>query len=446
VKAISPQLRTHLAHPVTTLATCWRVIRTDGASFAFTSFDDDLVVDGVTYSSTAGFTRSAIQSGSQGEVDNLDLLGFFQPDAITERDLKNGLFDYATVYVFAVNWADLTQGICRLRRGWLGETTLSPAGIFHAELRGLTQALVQEFGDQYMPLCRADLGDSKCRMPIKPVDWTATRSVSKGDFVRAHTRGTDALELAIFKAQGNGTTGDTEPVWDTTIGAFIADGSVTWQSAPYWRGIFTVAGEINQHRFIASPLSAPAAPTIASDRASVSFQGTTSSGTSLTVSDGLISHSISASGEAGPLPAANIFFYAMSQYHDWAMTVTQISNTIFFQNNSGEQGYIIKIGDIHSAVVVSDFQTGPFEGGTVEWIDGDNAGRSMEVKSYDAATNTVTLWLGMNFAIRAGDRFFAYPGCDKRRDTCVNVFNNILNFRAEPDMPMFDKILSYPDA
>jgi crotonobetainyl-CoA:carnitine CoA-transferase CaiB-like acyl-CoA transferase len=95
----------------------------------------------------------AIQTNSTGEVDNLELLGFFQDDAITERDLKNGLFDYASIYVFTINWTDLTQGICRLRRGWIGECTLSPAGIFKAKNHYLI--IIAPLDHQFAGLCRA---------------------------------------------------------------------------------------------------------------------------------------------------------------------------------------------------------------------------------------------------------------------------------------------------
>jgi uncharacterized phage protein (TIGR02218 family) len=69
----------------------------------------------------------------------------------------------------------------------------------------------------------------------------------------------------------------------------------------------------------------------------------------------------------------------------------------------------------------------------------------MEMKTYEPSSSTVTLWLGTHYAIQAGDRFFYHPGCDKRRDTCRTVFNNIVNMRAEPDMPGTDRVLSYPD-
>jgi len=445
VKTISPQLRTHLAQPVTTIAVCWQIVRTDGTQFAFTSFDDDLVVGGITYSSTAGFTRSAIQTNSTGEVDNVDVIGFFQPDAITEQDLKNGLFDYATVYVFAVNWANLGQGICRLRRGWLGETTISPAGIFAAELRGMTQALVQEFGSDYMPLCRADLGDAKCKMPIKPRKWSPHLTVKTDDYVQAATQTSDDLMVAIFRAANDGTTGSTEPSWNTPFDAPTADGPITWFSAPFWRGIFAVDTAINQRQFV-SVLNVPAAPGVTSNSASVSFRNNVSTGTQITVSDGAIAHAYFWPYDQKRTDAKAAFAAFMIDHTDWAITVTQTTDTVFFNNASGLPGSIIKIGDSLRGIVVQNFQVAPFDGGTVTWIDGLNAGRSMEIKTYDTSTGTINLWLQMNFPIQEGDRFFAYPGCDKRRDTCFNTFNNIINFRGEPDMPMQDKLLSYPDA
>ena len=46
MKAASSELSAHLAAEVTTLASCWRVTRKDGAGFFFTDHDRDLAVDG----------------------------------------------------------------------------------------------------------------------------------------------------------------------------------------------------------------------------------------------------------------------------------------------------------------------------------------------------------------------------------------------------------------
>lgn len=46
MKSVSAALDAHLQEEVTTLATCWRIIRTDGAAFFFTDHDRDLEFEG----------------------------------------------------------------------------------------------------------------------------------------------------------------------------------------------------------------------------------------------------------------------------------------------------------------------------------------------------------------------------------------------------------------
>lgn len=448
MKTISGGLKTHLAGVVTTLATCWLLVRTDGTTYSFTAFDEDLVVDAVTYLSTAGFSRSAINTGSTGEVDNLEVVGFFGGSGIAEEDLKNGLFDYATIYLFAVNWANISQGICRLRRGWLGECIRAPNGSFMAELRGLTQALVQEFGNVYQPLCRADLGDAKCKIPILPAAWAASQAVIAGQYVQALTRGSDALKVAIFQAAAAGTTGSSEPTWNTTIGTTTADNGITWTSRPYWRGIAAVTGTVDQHNFISSALSLPAAAVTASNVRLVSFRNNVSGGTEITVTDGVTSTAWTTPGTwdiTGGEAADLLFIQLQASGLDMTFTLDSTGLNVGLFNNSGQVGDITKTGDTAGGIAISNFATPILDGGSVTWITGENAGASMELKTYNAGTNQITLWLGMGFPIQVGDTFFFYAGCDKRRDTCLNTFANILNFRGEPDMPGTDALLSYPD-
>ena len=89
---------------------------------------------------------------------DLDVDGVFDAATITEEALRAGLFDHAEVRVFLVNWADLSMGALKMRRGWFGEVILTQSGAFRTELRGLAQALQQKLGEIYSPECRADLG------------------------------------------------------------------------------------------------------------------------------------------------------------------------------------------------------------------------------------------------------------------------------------------------
>lgn len=86
-----------------------------------------------------------------------------------------------------------------------------------------------------------------------------------------------------------------------------------------------------------------------------------------------------------------------------------------------------------------------FQEGHMIWTKGGNNGLSMEVKSYAVATRLLTLFLKMRSTINIGDEFTILPGCDKKRLTCQNKFDNMINFQGEPDVPGEDQVTQIPD-
>jgi hypothetical protein len=183
-KTLSGGLASHLGQEVTTLATLWRLTRTDGEEFFFTDHDEDIVFEGNTYEAAVGYNRTAVANQVGLAVDNLDVQGFLDSTALTDHELRAGLFDFAEVRVMVVNYVDLAQGVLRLRRGRLGEVLYSDSGIFQTELRGLTQAYSQNIVEIYEPECRADLGDERCMVPILPPVVLRNTAYVVGDFVR----------------------------------------------------------------------------------------------------------------------------------------------------------------------------------------------------------------------------------------------------------------------
>jgi uncharacterized phage protein (TIGR02218 family) len=205
MKAASSALSAHLAGEVTTLASCWRVTRTDGAEFFFTDHDRDIVFDGDVYQASTGYSRTAIANDASLSVDNLDVDGVFDATTITEEALRAGLFDHAEVRVFLVNWADLSMGALKMRRGWFGEVTLNENGKFRTELRGMVQALQQRLGEIYAPECRADLGDDRCKVDLGL--WTRNGTV------------TGVTDRAVFTATVDGAA---------TADGWFNGGLLTW--------------------------------------------------------------------------------------------------------------------------------------------------------------------------------------------------------------------------
>lgn len=161
----STALRAHLAGPDQTKATGWRVTLTSGTVLGFTDLDRDIQIDGVTYLATAGYSRTDIESSSALNVDNGEITGFLRSPAITEDDLRAGIWDYAQIQVFVFNYEDLTMGRGIVRAGSLGRVSIG-RDTFNAEVRGLAQRFAYTVGRLYTPGCRHILGDEKCGVDL----------------------------------------------------------------------------------------------------------------------------------------------------------------------------------------------------------------------------------------------------------------------------------------
>jgi len=231
-KSISAGLDTHLGLVTTTLATCWRITRTDKVEFFFTDHDKNILFGGNTYLASAGYTRTAIENDSSLSVDNLDVIGIFDSASITEADVIAGKFDYAEIRIFVVNWNDLTQLDLKMRRGWFGEVIVTESGFFRAELRGLAQAYSQNILKLYAPECRTDLGSKlECKVPLNPsivgrlTAYSIGDNAVEADYVRVPT-GSESSNIPI-----------TNPGWDT--------GDLTgWTTNSGTPGADTVEGDL----------------------------------------------------------------------------------------------------------------------------------------------------------------------------------------------------------
>lgn len=175
MKTISAELQAHLAQECTALATCWHIERRDGTVLGFTDHDHDIVVGGVKYLAKTGFTPTAVDSSATLAVDNLDIEGVIDAAVIREEDIHAGKYDYAEITIFMVNYEDIGQGTLSLRRGWMGEVAIN-RGQFVAEVRGISQQLSQVIGELYSPLCRAEFGDTRCKVSLAA--YTVTGAIT----------------------------------------------------------------------------------------------------------------------------------------------------------------------------------------------------------------------------------------------------------------------------
>ena len=163
MKTALPELLAHFNSNATTLSYLWKVRRSDGKLFGFTTCDhsitfDDLTGDGpITYLASTGFTNTAAEGKADLSVDNLEATFFLDSEVITEEDIRNNFWDDCQIQIRVVNWADLTQGAMIIKTGETGTITMKN-GVATAEIRGLTNKLTTQIGDSYGPVCRAQLG------------------------------------------------------------------------------------------------------------------------------------------------------------------------------------------------------------------------------------------------------------------------------------------------
>lgn len=93
-----------------------------------------------------------------------------------------------------------------------------------------------------------------------------------------------------------------------------------------------------------------------------------------------------------------------------------------------------------------------FNGGVLEFEEGDNQFRRIEIKDWDQSSAEVILWEAAFYTVTPGTKVRLYPGCNKTRDHCKNKFvipsstnfsnGNMANFDGEPDVPGEDFFLS----
>ena len=142
-----------------TVATYWRILRTDGVTLGFVTHDADLWFDGILHSASPGMTPSAIKRSASFGDDSADVEGAISSAAISDWDLSAGRYDRAEVIVGLVDWETLeTQPIYS---GNIGEVSQQDIG-FSAALQSPKIDLLIDPVPNTSPNCRADFCGVPC--------------------------------------------------------------------------------------------------------------------------------------------------------------------------------------------------------------------------------------------------------------------------------------------
>lgn len=454
MKTTTTAFADHLEEEVTTLCTCWRIERTDGGVLGFTDHDEDLTFNGVFYDSVHGYTSTALSTNSDLSVDNMDVTGILDSDLITNEDLKNGLFDFASVYIFVLNWTDLSQGSMALRRGWFGEVTVGQNGMFKTELRGLTQALSHNYVEVYTPECRTDFCDDRCSLSIKDYEREGTVLEVTGTYSKFKSSALPAPDVP----PGVGAYKDwrilLDAVLDPEHGGF-AEIQFFDENGDQIRGGDTDCSTSDDgHGASKARDNKPSSEWSTDTGFDDGEEGAVIVGAwwSISWGDPKNVQAVMMQATENYLESPTAF---RLQYSPDGGTTWHTAKSCEFGWSEGGQKALwslssssslpINLPSTYTALPPPSVGASTYVGGTVRFKAGRNSGKVMEIVAYDNTTDEVTLFTNLPYPIEVGDTFTIAQGCDKRFATC-KVYNNVVNFRGEPYVPGQDEFLSYPDS
>lgn len=170
----------HTQEVCTTWAVCW-MFEKGGEILRETSHDapievsltsDEYSLNGTYDSNTVPFQSSALQTSSDLAVSNMDVDALLDAAGITEQQILSGEMDDVWFTLFMVNWRTPANSGIVVKRGIVGNVRTFAQSLMKGELRGLSQFLAQTTMETYGPVCRAELGDARCKVPLGPLTLT----------------------------------------------------------------------------------------------------------------------------------------------------------------------------------------------------------------------------------------------------------------------------------
>jgi uncharacterized phage protein (TIGR02218 family) len=183
LKILDPTFKNAFNSDKSTFCWCWLITRVDGLMLGFTSLDVPLVIGGVTYQPYTGFEAGAAQqSGDLNLTDSQQLIGILDRSGISRADLVSGIYDYAYVRRFLVDYSNLPSSLelnppkhLELPAGYLAESKRNNLG-YEIKVKDELSKLDNQIGNVTTKTCRANLGDDRCRKSLAPFTHNLTIS------------------------------------------------------------------------------------------------------------------------------------------------------------------------------------------------------------------------------------------------------------------------------
>lgn len=454
----------------TTLANCVKLTRADGTIIGYTTYDQDLTINGVVYKHAPGMNITQEAQSADMSVDNLEVQAVFVSNAVRKIDLLAGLYDFAQFDKFIVDYTNPSGGILVRVSGHLGEVKMRSDGIFSAQLLSSNDVVSQSPLEQTSPMCRAQFGDSRCKVNLAGNDVfgdpiTVTGSVTsivdsvvtRSNVVFQNMSGGGSGNTSMFvrslagssfggcgaTSVATATVGDCSADWlvsNTGQGCagLTSNSTVTDKTGINFGVIWTVSGIGSAIQIVLNGVAYNKIGTLrTNDRLRVAIQG----GTMFVYKNDVQIYAVASTPAASyPLRFGVALGTSGAQIAQANLT-TASGGGLQFVDSTRTETYRTFPEALNDPTVRTFRQ---FAGGKITFTSGLNNGLTYQIKDWDPTLKAFTLMRPPGYPISAGDTYSATKGCDKLMSTCRTVYANALNFRGEKETPGPERVLSRP--
>lgn len=247
-------------------------ITRDTEEITFTDHHEDLTVGATTWTAEPGCAISQAEFNTDGSVSTMTVeLTRREGGPLSDADTAIGRYDGSPIMVRCADPANLVESPApfgSVFTGYIGNVTISLFGTISINCRGELSKLRGDISEQYGVMCRADLGDHRCKVPILPADIVRNTLYPAGSllgsFVRV--RGADTGEPLdyqnlVWECTTEGTTAGVQPDYSgASPDDMVTDGTAVFTARNAYLRYAEVDGDpLSPQSFILTELPDPRA-------------------------------------------------------------------------------------------------------------------------------------------------------------------------------------------
>jgi len=435
----------------------WKLTYTDNTTVkVFTSHQANLPFSGDIYLANVGFEPKAVESSDEHSANPLEVTGFFLDSTTVLRDdIRKGRLASAKYEYYICMWDDPENTAHLMSAGLVSEIVQTPIG-FQITLKDYMIGFDVVTGHKAVEFCQVDLGSFACGIKLQAAAWMATTAMTasrvrlqrNGIVVRAtpaqwvmstvYADGTFVFENGLFFRSDGGTSSGSEPTWPNNPGDTIADNDIIWTatSANYapnevWF-ICTTAGTTGETE---PSWDLTLGNTTTETLTTVTWVTATSypAGSTL-LENGLIFVSDGGTSGGGEPSWPNNPGDTVADNDIIWTAFANVAAVWTTQKAFGVSGIVTSVTNelifIDVARTEADDIIGFWSLGKITWTGGANVnGPSIEVEEFVVGTSAFTLKLPQDETMLVGDTYDLITGCNKFTTMCDGKFDNMDAFR-----------------